>query len=101
LAGQLAYFVLFESSSKQATPGKMVLKIVVTDENGRRISLARAFGRNLARIIDSLFLIGYIICGFTARRQTVHDLLANTLVVNQDAPLRIKSDAEFQIMQSN
>jgi uncharacterized RDD family membrane protein YckC len=84
------YHSFFESSSKQATPGKMALGIVVTNDTGGRITFWRAFGRNCARFISGFFFgLGYIICAFTARRQAVHDLIASTLVVNQDAPLRI------------
>jgi uncharacterized RDD family membrane protein YckC len=95
------YHSLFESSSKQATPGKMALGIVVTDSKGGRISFWRAVGRNCGRYISSLvFGLGYIICAFTERRQAVHDLLASTLVVNNDAPLRIGGQDEFKIMKS-
>jgi len=95
------YFSLFESSSRQATPGKMALGIVVTDASGRRISFWRAVARNCARVISGLFLgLGYIICGFTDRRQAAHDLLASTLVVKNDAPLRVSGKDELQIMKS-
>ena len=44
------YYVLFEASSWQATPGKRVLRLYVTDLNGRPITFARAtirhFGKN-------------------------------------------------------
>ncbi len=41
---QIAYFAIMESSSRQATLGKMVLGIVVTDGDGKRISFGRATG---------------------------------------------------------
>src|ERR1700679_530409 len=87
LSSFILYWALFECSSKQATPGKMALGIVVTDANGGRISFGRSIGRQFARFLSGLvFGLGYIICGFTERRQCVHDLLAGTLVVNNDAP---------------
>jgi uncharacterized RDD family membrane protein YckC len=80
----------------------MALGIVVTDANGGRISFWRAVARNCARIISGLFFgLGYIICGFTDRRQAVHDLLASTLVVKNDAPLRVSGKDEFKIMRSS
>lgn len=101
LFGQLLYFSLFECSSKQATPGKMALGIVVTNMQGGRIGLGRAIGRNCAQLISGLFFgLGYIICGFTDMRQAAHDLIASTLVVNKDAPLRLGAKEEMQIMQS-
>jgi len=101
LLGQLLYFSLFECSSKQATPGKMALGIVVTDMKGGRIGLGRALGRNCAQLISGMFFgLGYIICGFTDMRQAAHDLIASTLVVNKDAALRLGVKDEMQIMQS-
>ena len=86
----IAYFALFESSAWQATPGKLALGLVVTDSAGGRISIGRAVARNCARILSGLcWNIGYIICGFTARRQCIHDFVASTLVVKKDALLRL------------
>ena len=71
-----------ESSSKQATLGKMVLGIVVTDAGGNRISFGRALGRNLAKIISDIILfIGHFMVAFTEKKQGLHDLIAGTLVV--------------------
>ena len=79
---QMLYFTIMESSAKQATLGKMVLGIVVTDYEGRRISFARALGRNMAKIISSLILlIGYFMIAFTEKKQGAHDIMASCLVV--------------------
>jgi len=88
---EVIYHSLFESSAKQATPGKLAMGIVVTNAEGGRIGFGRAVGRNCARILSQFFFIGYIITSFTARRQALHDLIANTLVVNNNAPLRMVS----------
>ena len=75
------YEATMESSSKQATVGKMALRLKVTDLEGRRISFARATGRHFAKIISGLILlIGYIMAGFTERKQALHDMIAGTLV---------------------
>jgi len=75
------YEAAMESSSKQATLGKMALGLKVTDEQGGRISFARATGRYFAKIISGMILfIGYIMAGFTARKQALHDMIAGTLV---------------------
>jgi uncharacterized RDD family membrane protein YckC len=72
----------FTSSSKQATPGKMAVSLVVTDLAESRISFARASGRHFAKYLSSFtMLIGYLIQPFTEKRQALHDLLAGTLVV--------------------
>ncbi len=78
------YFALMESSAKQATLGKMALGIIVTDEQGRRISFARATGRHFAKILSALtLLIGYLMAGFTRRKQALHDMLAGCLVLKK------------------
>ena len=76
------YEASMESSTKQATVGKMVLGLKVTDLDGRRISFARATGRHFAKFISWMtLLIGYIMAGFTERKQALHDMIAGTLVV--------------------
>ena len=76
------YWSMFESSAYQATPGKMLLGLRVTDMNGQRISFGRATGRHFAKFISSLICaIGYIMAGFTERKQGLHDQIAGTLVV--------------------
>jgi uncharacterized RDD family membrane protein YckC len=79
------YFAIFESSPRQATPGKMMLGIFVTDIYGRRISFLRALGRTLGKVLSKAFCyLGYILALFTDRSQALHDLLANTLVLEPD-----------------
>jgi uncharacterized RDD family membrane protein YckC len=79
--GSWLYEAFMESSSYQATLGKMILGMKVTDLNGNRISFGRATGRHFAKWISGMILcIGYIMVGFTERKQGLHDLLAGTLV---------------------
>ena len=76
------YFALMESSKTQATLGKMALSLKVTDLEGNPISFARATGRYFGKIISGLiFNIGYIIAGFTEKKQALHDIMAACLVV--------------------
>lgn len=78
----LAYFALMESSSYQATLGKMALGIKVTDIDGNKLTFARALGRNAAKYISAIIcLVGFIIAAFTARKQALHDLIAGTYVI--------------------
>jgi uncharacterized RDD family membrane protein YckC len=84
VAGWFLYFALMESSSHQATVGKIALGIQVTDLAGERLSFGRALGRNLAKIISTIIIyIGFIIAAFTERKQALHDLIASTLVVKR------------------
>jgi uncharacterized RDD family membrane protein YckC len=81
LFGSWLYEAFMESSSYQATLGKMILGMKVTDLGGNRISFERATGRHFAKWLSGLILgIGYIMVAFTERKQGLHDLLAGTLV---------------------
>ena len=78
------YFALMESSSKQATLGKMSLGIIVTDLTGNRISFGKANARYWGKIVSVIILgIGYIMAGFTQKKQALHDIMAKALVVNK------------------
>jgi uncharacterized RDD family membrane protein YckC len=78
------YEATMESSSYQATVGKMVLGLKVTDLDGRRISLGRASGRYFGKILSALIcMVGYIMAGLTEKKQGLHDILAGTLVVRK------------------
>jgi uncharacterized RDD family membrane protein YckC len=78
----ILYYTLMESSLRQATLGKMAMGIRVTNLNGGRISFANALGRYFAKIISAIILyIGFIMIAFTGKKQGLHDMIANTLVV--------------------
>jgi len=77
-----AYFALQESSSRQATVGKQAMNIIVTDLEGKRLSLARASLRYAAKIIAAIpVFIGFLLILFTEKKQGLHDILAKTLVL--------------------
>lgn len=79
------YFTLMEASSNQGTLGKMALGIVVTDLDGKRISWGRANARFWSKIISYvILLIGFIMAGFTEKKQGLHDMIAGTLVVRKN-----------------
>jgi uncharacterized RDD family membrane protein YckC len=78
------YEAFLVSSEWQATLGKRVLNIVVTDMNGGRISFARATARHFAKYVSGFILfVGYIMAAFTERKQALHDLMAETLVIQR------------------
>jgi uncharacterized RDD family membrane protein YckC len=81
LFGSWLYEAFMESSSYQATLGKMIFGMKVTDLSGNRISFERATGRHFAKWLSTIILfIGYIMVAFTERKQGLHDILAGTLV---------------------
>ena len=79
------YYAAMESSPWQGTIGKRALGIIVTDSNGVKLDFWRASGRFFSRIVTNLVPlgIGYVIAGFTRRRQALHDLIASTIVLHK------------------
>jgi uncharacterized RDD family membrane protein YckC len=78
------YYALMESSSNQASLGKMALGLKVTDLNGNRISFGRATGRYFGRLLSGLILgVGFLMIAFTEKKQGLHDMIAETLVVKK------------------
>ena len=79
------YHAWMESSPYQGTLGNMALGLIVTDMNDQPITFARASGRFFARIISNLIPleIGYIMAGFTEKKQALHDMIAGTLVLRK------------------
>jgi len=81
------YEAAMTSSKRQATIGKMALGIIVTDGKGRPITFGRATGRHFAKYLSALILgIGFIMAAFTVRKQALHDLIADTLVLARAQP---------------
>jgi uncharacterized RDD family membrane protein YckC len=78
----LLYWPVLESSGWQATVGKRVMGLQVTDADGARLSFVHALMRTLAKIVSSIpFALGFVMAAFTARKQALHDLIVKTLVV--------------------
>jgi uncharacterized RDD family membrane protein YckC len=76
------YFAAMESSPWEATLGKRAIGLRVTDSSGARLRFRRASARWFAKILSCLsFGLGFLMAAFTARRQALHDLLTDTLVV--------------------
>jgi len=88
LLGTWLYWSLLESSSWQATLGKKVLGLYVTDLQGSRVSFGKASGRFFAgrgiSLVPSIgalyYLIDCIMAGLTEKKQALHDMIAGCLV---------------------
>lgn len=81
------YKPVFESSPIRGTPGKALLGMVVVTEEGDRLSFKVAVIRMAMSFVSGMcFAIGYFMNLFTAKRQTLHDLVAHTVVIDQVMP---------------
>ena len=78
------YYAGFETSGFQGTPGKLILGLAVTDRTGDRPDFGKASIRYWGKILSSLiFMLGYVMAAFTARKQALHDLMAGCLVIKR------------------
>jgi uncharacterized RDD family membrane protein YckC len=82
---QWLYHAYLESGEHQGTWGKQMLGVYVTDLMGNPITFGRASGRFFAKIVTGMIPlgIGYIMAGFTARKQALHDMIASCLVLRR------------------
>lgn len=79
----ILYGIVLECSSLQATIGKFVMGIQVTDMNGNRITLLRSTARNLSKILSAVILyIGFLMAAFGEKKQALHDRISHCLVIN-------------------
>lgn len=79
------YYAIMESSKWKATLGKLAIGSVVVDERNERISFARASGRYWSKLISVCTLyVGFIMAGFTEKKQALHDMIAKTYVVDKN-----------------
>jgi uncharacterized RDD family membrane protein YckC len=84
IIGGWLYAALMESGPGRATIGKKILSMAVVDLEGDRIGFAQASGRYFAKILSLvIFMIGFLMVAFTARKQGLHDILAKTLVIRR------------------
>ena len=81
---KLVYSSFAEASVKQATIGKRLMDIKVTDMIGNRIELSVSFGRNIAKVFSVLPLFfGYLYSFLNKKQQCLHDVILGTLVIKQ------------------
>ena len=83
--GYWLYRALMMSSRDRATLGKLAMAVKVTDLAGNRISFGRATIRHLAECLSFVTVFGYLLAAMTEKGQTLHDMIAGTLVVKKYA----------------
>ncbi|MBD3796220.1 MAG: RDD family protein [Campylobacterales bacterium] len=75
--------VIFWEKFKGATPGKKIVNIKIVDAKTMKdISNKQAITRSLGYIPSTLlFGLGFLMIIFTKKKQSLHDILANTVVI--------------------
>lgn len=77
------YYVVFECSVIQATPGKYIMGMRVVSEEGLPLTFTRAMIRYFMKFVSGFLMgLGYFVQLFTAKRQALHDIAASALVVD-------------------
>lgn len=77
----LLYYALLECSGMQASLGKRMLGLVVTDRHGVRVNFGQGMLRVAGMMASILFFPLYLACLWTPNRQCLHDLLAGCQVM--------------------
>ena len=79
------YFVLFETLRQGQTPGKRFAQIRVIRDDGRPVGLTQAVLRALLRPIDdTFFIVGAVLILFDKNEKRLGDLVAGTLVIQEE-----------------
>lgn len=76
------YYVYFETSAKQATPGKQLFDLKVVKQDGTKITAGTSIGRYFSKILSAvIMLLGYIMVAFDGKKRALHDRIVGTYVI--------------------
>ncbi len=85
--GAWLYCAFAESSSWRATVGKRIVGLQVVTSSGGQLSFGQATVRHFMKFL-SLFTaaVGFMMAGWTKRRQALHDMPSDSIVVRVAEP---------------
>ncbi|MEO5910652.1 MAG: RDD family protein [Pelobium sp.] len=76
------FYHIYMEFHQQATVGKKLINIKVTNMQGLAPSLSEVFIRNISKIISTgLLFFGYLYSFLNKKQQCLHDVMGNTLVI--------------------
>jgi uncharacterized RDD family membrane protein YckC len=91
--GSWLYSAFTESSSWRATVGKRILGLQVVTADGDQVGFGQATVRHFMKFLSLFFLtIGFMMAGWTKRRQALHDIPSDCLVI------RVPREASFSLL---
>jgi uncharacterized RDD family membrane protein YckC len=91
--GSWLYCAFTESSSWCATVGKRVLGLQVVTADGDKVGFGQATVRHFMKFLSLFFLtIGFMMAGWTKRRQALHDMPSDCLVI------RVPPEKNFSLL---
>ncbi len=87
-----AYFVLMTKFLKQ-TLGKMIFGLKVVSSDDKHLDWGTIIFRELiGRYISKIIWIGFLIAAFTPKKQTLHDIFADTFVIHERAYSKVEKE---------
>jgi len=99
----VGYFVVLETLGRGQTPGKKWAKIRVIRDNGKPERLPQAILRALLRPVDDMLFVGVFFIIFSQQEKRLGDMLAGTIVVQEEAAklgkIDISTEAESLALQ--
>jgi uncharacterized RDD family membrane protein YckC len=79
------YTIGMQASANQATYGQKASDLVIVKSDGSKPSASVIVARYLLSLISSVLIkIGYVVAIFTKRKQTLHDLISDTVVIEKN-----------------
>ena len=84
-------YTTFSEILLSATPGKMILQLIVLTENLTPLTPKEALVRNLLRLLEfhiMMLFLGFFLALISRRRQRLGDLLARSIVVSKTPELQ-------------
>lgn len=80
------------SEKAGATFGKMALGLEIQGEDNSELTLMQCWVRPFAKYLSWIVLtIGYLMAAFTPKKQSLHDMICKTVVVNRKKPIAVPS----------
>lgn len=78
----MLYWILADASRAQGSLGKWLIGLKVVDGDGQRLTLVAAAGRNLLKVLSAVIvLVGFMMAGWTRRKQALHDMIVGAYVI--------------------
>lgn len=88
-SGIFIYWAIWESSSFQASPGKMLMGLKVIGYKGKKLDALQACGRNAAKFLSIASVFGGIVAIlFHPNRKAWHDSLSGSEVIIAYYPIK-------------
>lgn len=78
------YYAVAEATPLGASLGKLIMRLRVTGPDGKRAGIIRSTVRTALKPVSALpLMFGFLMAGFTTRKQALHDIMSGALVVRR------------------